>query len=289
MSTHTTADFSPVQGVPVAMTIAGSDSGGGAGIQGDIKVMSALQVFGTCAITTLTAQSTTAVDAIYPVDPAFVQQQITTVWCDMPISAVKVGMLGTAPMTVAVADTLQAVRAKNLVVDPVMVAKSGNRLLQPEALQSLIEVLLPIADIVTPNMPEACDMLGIAAITRTADMYQVAEKVLHMGCKAVLVKGGHMPGDTVTDVYMDGNSQFCIQNPRVHTHNTHGTGCALSSAIAAYLARGDSMHTAVHNAVAYIAQAVTYADRLGADKGGLGKGGLGKGNGPIYHFYNSWI
>ncbi len=269
--------------VPIAMAIAGSDSSGGAGIQADIKVMSALGVFATTAITALTAQNTMAVEGIYAITPNFVQQQITTVWDDMPISAVKIGMLGTADMTEIVAKTLQSVHAQNIVVDTVMVAKSGDRLLQRDAVQSLIQTLIPIADVITPNIPEACDILGISHIDTISHMYKSAEKLLYMGCKAVLLKGGHMPGDVLTDVYMDTHTTFSMKNPRIYTHNTHGTGCSLSSAIAAYLAKGVPIHKAVKNAITYITEAVKHADKLGKNNKGIGNG-----NGPIYHFYNSW-
>ena len=273
--------YLPPAHVPIAMTIAGSDSSGGAGIQADLKVMSALGVYSTSVISTLTAQSTTAVDAIFPVSPEFVQQQIATVCTDMPILATKIGMLGTADIICAVAQSLQLVEAKNIVLDTVMVAKSGDRLLQSDAISVLVNRLIPMADIITPNIPEACDLLGINTVDSVANMHTVAEDLLKLGCGAVLVKGGHMSGNICTDVYMDTTTHFTIENPRIATHNTHGTGCALSSAIAAYLAKGNSMQQAVKNAIAYIANAVKYADRLGPN-------GIGKGKGPIYHFYNSW-
>lgn len=266
---------------PIAMTIAGSDSGGGAGIQADLKVMSALGVYGTSVITALTAQSTTAVDAIYPIAPDFISQQIATVWHDMPIQAVKIGMLSTRAITQAVSESLNTHGAKNIVLDTVMVAKSGDRLLQADAVDALKTTLIPIADIITPNIPEACDVLGISHIDTVNDMYTAAEQLLQFGCRAVLVKGGHMGGNIVTDVYMDTHTHFALQNPRIHTHNTHGTGCSLSAAITSYLAQGVPMDMAVKNAIAYISHAVSHADSLGDD-------GIGKGNGPIHHFYNIW-
>lgn len=265
-----------------ALTIAGSDSGGGAGIQADLKTFSALGCYGMSAITALTAQNTVGVEAIHEVPPAFVASQIDAVLSDIGVDAVKIGMLGNAETIRAVAERLRAHRVTRVVLDPVMVAKSGDRLLQAEAVEALREELVPLAEVLTPNLPEAAALLGLEAVY-ARQMEEVADRMLELGPRYVLVKGGHAGGVESADVLVwrsaGGSPQMRrLAQERVQTQNTHGTGCTLSSAIAAYRARGLEVPEAVAAAKRYIS---------GAIQAGAGYR-LGRGHGPVHHFFEVW-
>lgn len=259
------------------LTIAGSDSGGGAGIQADLKAISATGAYGLSVITALTAQNTVSVDAIYPVPIDLVKQQMETVARDIQIDAVKVGMLGTAEVIEVVAEFIDKLSCP-VVVDPVMVAKSGDRLLHPDAFFALRELLIPRATVITPNLPEASDLLGEnEASDRNAMIFQ-ATALLALGSKAVLLKGGHLTSDESPDVLIDSNGSLWFENPRIQTVNTHGTGCSLSSALASFLGQGHSIEMAARSAKDYISGAISAADQLS----------VGSGKGPIHHFWALW-
>jgi len=266
-----------------ALTIAGSDSGGGAGIQADLKTFSALGCYGMSVITALTAQNTREVTAVHPVPVDFVVAQLDAVLSDIGVDAVKIGMLLSAEITRAVADGLKRWQAGPVVLDPVMVAKSGDRLLVEDAVQSLREHMFPLADLVTPNLPGAEALLGRPVQGREA-RGQAAIDLLGLGPKAVLLKGGHLTeSDQSADVlvYEDEGRHLMrrwFEYPRIDTENTHGTGCTLSSAVAAYLARGMRMEAAVERARAYMQKAI---------EAGAGYT-LGKGHGPVHHFHAVW-
>ena len=263
---------------PVAMTIAGSDSGGGAGIQADLKTFAALGVFGTSAICALTAQNTVGVTGVHPVPPEFVVQQIETVLADLPVAAVKTGMLATAPILRAVAALAADGRLPQLVVDPVMVASSGDRLLDADAERAYVERLLPHATVATPNLREAEVLVG-RPITTLAQQREAAHELAALGTKVVVVKGGHAvtdtPGEAVDVIVADGVVTE-LRAPRVPTPNNHGSGCSFASAVAAGLASGMSTVDAVVAAKRFVHRAVV----------GGASWSLGKGHGPLDHF--SW-
>lgn len=261
-----------------AMTIAGSDSGGGAGIQADLKTFSALGVYGTSVITALTAQNTQAVTGIFPVDPGFVAAQIDAVFADIRIDAVKIGMLGGPEVIEAVADRLRHWRPRWIVLDPVMVAKSGDRLLAEAAVAALRDKLLPLASLVTPNLPEAGDLLGEPPVTERRRMPAVAARLQNLGPANVLLKGGHLGGEESPDILLHGGEVLWQPGERVATTNTHGTGCTLSAAITAFLARGRPLPEAVASAKRYLTGAIRAADGLG----------IGHGHGPVHHFFEAW-
>ncbi len=263
---------------PIALTIAGSDSGGGAGIQADLKTFSALGAYGCSVITALTAQNTQGVRGILGVDPAFVRAQMDAVFEDIAVCAVKIGMLGTAATIIAVAEGLERWRPPWVVLDPVMVAKGGDRLLEADAVAALRDRLVPLASLVTPNLPEAADLLGLPVADRKESMPDVAEGVRRLGAGAVLLKGGHLTGDASPDLLMHGGGVQWFEAARVPTRNTHGTGCTLSAAIAAGLARGLPMVRAVTEAKRYIEGAIAAADQLQ----------VGHGHGPVHHFHRGW-
>jgi hydroxymethylpyrimidine/phosphomethylpyrimidine kinase len=243
---------------PTALTIAGSDPGGGAGIQADLKTFQAFGVFGTAAIAALTAQDTRGVHGVHPVPPAFVAAQVDAVLGDIGADAVKTGMLASAPLVEAVAARLRAHRVERLVVDPVMVAKGGARLLEPDAVGALERLLLPLALIVTPNAAEAEALAGIP-VRDLAGMREAARRIRDMGPRAVLVKGGHVEetGALVVDLLLDeGGALHEMRGPRLDARHTHGTGCALSAAIAALLARGRPLAAAVDEARRWLALAL---------------------------------
>lgn len=260
---------------PVALTIAGSDSSGGAGIQADLKSFAALGVYGASAITALTAQNTTGVSGIHPVPAAFVTAQIDAVFSDLNVGAVKIGMVAQAETIAAIADGLQRWAPRHVVLDPVMVATSGDRLLAAEAVDALKTMLFPLASLITPNLPEAAALLNEPVAASEADVERQGRQLLAMGCRAVLVKGGHGHGAKSIDYLIDGAGSIALAAPRIATSNTHGTGCSLSSAIAAGLAKGETLETAVRQAKTWITAAIAAADRLG----------VGKGHGPIHHFH----
>ena len=262
----------------IALTIAGSDSSGGAGIQADLKTFSALGVYGASAITALTAQNTRGVEAVLVVPPDFVARQIKVVARDLKVGAVKIGMLATSEVIEAVAGALEALPGVPVVLDPVMVAASGDVLLDEDAIDTLRTVLLPRATVITPNLPEAAKLLGVDIAKTEAEMVEQAQRLKALGAKAVLVKGGHADGPEAVDLLLDAEGELRVAAPRVATRNTHGTGCTLSSAIAAELAKGASLREAVVAAKAYVTAAIAAADELE----------IGKGRGPVQHFHALW-
>ena len=253
------------------LIVAGSDSGGGAGIQADIKTVTMLDAYAATAITALTAQNTEGVFGVLPITPEFVSRQIAVVLDDIGADAIKTGMLHDAAVIEAVAAALQQ-RASEvpLVVDPVMVAKGGARLIDPDAVDALKRLLIARAAVLTPNLPEAEALCG-AAIGNVAAMHAAGETLLALGCKAVLVIGGHLAGDTVSDVLISRSGVRVWESPRIDTRHTHGTGCTLASAIAAGLAQGLDVQGAVDRARAYVQRAIASAP------------GLGRGHGPLDH------
>ncbi|MEJ1161664.1 bifunctional hydroxymethylpyrimidine kinase/phosphomethylpyrimidine kinase [Prosthecomicrobium sp. N25] len=262
----------------IALTIAGSDSGGGAGIQADLKTFSALSVYGASVITALTAQNTLGVTGIHDVPPEFVREQMDAVFSDLAVNAVKIGMLSRPEVIRAVAGGLDRWKPARVVLDPVMVAASGASLLVPEAVETLRAVLIPRAGLVTPNLPEAGRILGEAAAASEAEMLDQARRILAMGPEAVLLKGGHGQGPESADLLVSATGHRWYRAPRHPTRNTHGTGCTLSSAIAAGLALGVPLESAVAEAKDYVTRAIRAADRLK----------IGSGHGPLHHFHALW-
>lgn len=261
---------------PVALTIAGSDSGGGAGIQADLKTFAALGVYGCSVLTALTAQNTRGVQAVHPVPPDFVGAQLRSVLTDFPVSAAKTGMLANADIIRALLDTLDEFEPRALVVDPVMLATSGDRLLEREAEALLIHELLPRATLITPNLPEAAALLG-EGIARTRDeRWRQAERLLALGPGAVLLKGGHGTGPDAEDLLLGAGFSETFSRPRLDTPNTHGSGCTLAAAITAGLARGLSLPGAVGEAKGYLQGALAAGARWQ----------LGAGAGPLNHFHH---
>ncbi len=259
-----------------ALTIAGSDSGGGAGIQADLKTFSALGCFGMSVITALTAQNTRVVTGIFPAPAEFIGQQIDAVMEDIGTDAVKIGMLHSPDVIETVADRLSQWQCPNIVLDPVMVSKSGDKLLLGDAVHALKKNLIPMASIITPNLPEASVLLE-RSITDIKDMPQAAKDIADLGCANVLLKGGHLNNESSSDILYqkDGERMTELPGIRINTPNSHGTGCTLSSAICAGLARGVELKTAVTNAKAYITEAL----KAGAEYS------IGRGHGPVHHFY----
>jgi hydroxymethylpyrimidine/phosphomethylpyrimidine kinase len=264
--------------IPVALTIAGSDSSGGAGIQADLKTFAALGVYGASAITALTAQNTTGVSGIHLVPADFVTAQIDAVFSDLDVKAVKIGMVAQLATIDAIVAGLTRWSPKHIVLDPVMVATSGDRLLPADAVEGLRAKLIPLAALITPNLPEAAALLDEPVALSEAAIESQGKRLLAMGCSAVLIKGGHGQGAESTDYLVSGNGTIALAAPRIATKNTHGTGCSLSSAIAAGLARGEAMEPAVRNAKAWISAAIAASDRLD----------VGHGHGPIHHFHGSY-
>jgi hydroxymethylpyrimidine/phosphomethylpyrimidine kinase len=261
-----------VSGLPRALTIAGSDSGGGAGIQADLKTFFALGCHGMSALTALTAQNTVAVTAIHEVPPEFVIAQIDAVVSDIGVDAAKTGMLSSAGIVEAVAKAVEVHGLKRLVVDPVFVSKHRDHLLAPEAVSALTDRLLPLAEVVTPNLYEAEGLVGGGEIQSLNDMREAAKALHGLGPRFVLVKGGHLPGDSAVDVLFDGNHFVELAGPRFETKDTHGTGCALSAAIAARLAHGDETETAVRAAKEFVAGAIRHGLRIGKGYGPVNPG-----------------
>jgi len=257
-----------------ALTIAGSDSGGGAGIQADLKTFAAHGVFGTTAITAVTAQNTRGVVSWQALPADFVTAQIETVVGDLGADAVKIGMLANAAIVEAVAAAVRALDLPQVVVDPVIIAKGGDRLLDVDALTAMKSALLPIAHVVTPNIPEA-EALADMSIHSLEDMRQAGERILRTGPRVVLVKGGHLDSPDSVDVACTEGGVFELRRPRILTRHTHGTGCTLSSAIAANLARGLSDREAIEGAREYLDGAIRHAP------------GLGTGHGPLNHFWRA--
>ena len=261
--------------MPSVLTIAGSDSSAGAGIQADLKTFAALGVYGTCAITAITAQNTRGVTAVQETPPDIVAAQIDAVAADIRPDAVKTGMLASAPIIEVVAAKVREHGLPNLVVDPVMVAKSGDRLLRDDAVTVLRDLLLPLAAVVTPNLPEA-EVLAGFAIDSDEDVRRAAKEIVGLGARAVVVKGGHREAAEAVDVLYDGTIFRDYSAPRIDTTSTHGTGCTFASAIAAYLARGEPLAEAVGRAKEYLTEALRRAYPLGG------------GHGPVHHFHRWW-
>ena len=262
----------------IAVTIAGSDSGGGAGIQADLKTFSALGVYGASVIAALTAQNTRGVTGIHDVPPEFVAEQMDAVFSDLAVGAVKIGMLSNAGVIGEVARGLDRHRAKHVVLDPVMVATSGDRLLDPAAVDALRKELLPRAEIATPNLPEAAALLDLPVARSEAEMEAQGRRLIACGARAVLMKGGHGEGAEAVDLLLDGNTVIRLAAPRIATANTHGTGCTLSSAIAAELAKGRALADAVRAAKDYVTAAIAASSRIE----------IGTGHGPVHHFHAWW-
>ena len=262
----------------IAVTIAGSDSSGGAGIQADLKTFAALGVYGASVITALTAQNTSGVKAIHDVPPDFIAAQIDAVFSDLDIGAVKIGMLSQATTIEVVAKSLDRHRARNIVLDPVMIATSGDRLLAPDAVEALRKLLIPRALVVTPNLPEAAALAGASPARNEQEMEIQARELLALGAQNVLIKGGHGSGEESVDLLIGQGAVLRLSARRVDTKNTHGTGCTLSSAIAAGLAKGLDLKAAVQKAKAYVTGAIAAADKLK----------IGRGHGPVHHFHEIW-
>lgn len=260
--------------IATALTIAGSDSGGGAGIQADLKTFAALGVYGASVITAITAQNTRTVSKILELPPVMVGAQIDAVAQDLTIQAFKTGMIANAAIAEIVAAKVRKYGLKNFVVDPVMVAKSGDLLLRKNAIASLRSRLLPLATVVTPNLPEAEELSGLT-LTGEKAIREAARKILGMGAQSVVIKGGHRRGPAV-DIFYDGKKFLPLQSRRIKTRHTHGTGCTFSAAITAFLAQGVDLETAVVLSKRYITQAIKEAFPIGS------------GHSPVHHFYNLW-
>ena len=267
--------------IPIALTIAGSDSGGGAGIQADLKTFSALGAYGCSVITALTAQNTQGVQAILDVSADFIKAQLDSVFSDIAVNAVKIGMLSQSEVIRTVRDGLDQYGVERLIVDPVMVATSGDKLLRDDAINTLKEWLIPKATIITPNLPEAAVLLDCPIPDDMADMEAMLVPLYNLGCQSVLLKGGHLSDNESIDLFYDGDNVHYLASPRYPTRNTHGTGCTLSAAITARLASGLALPEAVAQAKAYIANAISHADELQISK-------TDKGHGPVHHFAALW-
>jgi hydroxymethylpyrimidine/phosphomethylpyrimidine kinase len=263
---------------PIALTIAGSDSGGGAGIQADLKTFSALGVYGASVISALTAQNTKGVTAIHNVPAHFVAAQMDAVFSDLDVGAVKIGMVSQRAIIEAIAAGLERWRQSNVVLDPVMIAASGDKLLADDAIEVLKAALIPRALVVTPNLPEAAALLDAPIARNEAEMREQGERLLALGAQTVLVKGGHGSGPESVDLLIGPNAFARLAADRIATENTHGTGCTLSSAIAAGLAKGLALSEAVGAAKRYVTDALVAADRIK----------IGSGHGPTHHFHAWW-
>jgi hydroxymethylpyrimidine/phosphomethylpyrimidine kinase len=262
----------------IALTIAGSDSSGGAGIQADLKTFAALGVYGASAITALTAQNTQGVAGIHDVPPDFIVAQIDAVFADLEVGAVKIGMLSQSAAIVALAQALDRHKAQNIVLDPVMIAASGARLLADDAIATLKKELIPRALLITPNLPEAAALTGARIAKTEADMAAQAQQLLAAGARNVLMKGGHGDGPESVDLLIGPNLNVRLAAPRHPSRNTHGTGCTLSSAVAAGFAKGLDLTAAVRAAKDYVTAAIAAADKLA----------IGHGHGPLHHFHAHW-
>ncbi|MDP2618713.1 MAG: bifunctional hydroxymethylpyrimidine kinase/phosphomethylpyrimidine kinase [Hyphomicrobiales bacterium] len=263
---------------PIAVTIAGSDSSGGAGIQADLKTFSALGVYGASVIAALTAQNTLGVQGVHDVPVDFIAQQMDSVFSDLAVNAVKIGMLSRAEAVETVVEGLDRYSQEQVVLDPVMVAKGGESLLEEDAVDALRTLLLPRALIITPNLAEAARLLEVDVAEDEDKMADQAAALLDLGPRAVLLKGGHGTGAESADIFFDGGDPVRLAAARTQTANTHGTGCTLSSAIAAGLAHGFDLLRAVAHAKAYVSEAIAHADALV----------IGSGRGPVHHFHAIW-
>jgi hydroxymethylpyrimidine/phosphomethylpyrimidine kinase len=279
MTRNSEASSAKVKNVtPIALTIAGSDSGGGAGIQADLKTFSALGVYGASVISALTAQNTKGVTAIHNVPAHFVAAQMDAVFSDLDVGAVKIGMVSQRAIIEAIAAGLERWRQSNVVLDPVMIAASGDKLLADDAIEVLKAALIPRALVVTPNLPEAAALLDAPIARNEAEMREQGERLLALGAQTVLVKGGHGSGPESVDLLIGSNTFARLAADRIATENTHGTGCTLSSAIAAGLAKGLALSEAVGAAKRYVTDALLAADRIK----------IGSGHGPAHHFHAWW-
>lgn len=268
--------------IPNTLTIAGVDPSGGAGILADIKTMSALGAYGMAVVAALTAQNTQAVTGVLSVAPEFVAAQIDTLFADVRVDAVKIGMLGDKAVTRIVAERLMHWKPAHLVLDPVMVAKSGDYLLERSAVSELREALIPLATVLTPNLPEAAVLLGTSPADTLKEMRRVAEKLRRLlsdsGERWIFLKGGHLPGNDTVDILHDGDRLIELPGRRIETRNTHGTGCTLSAALAALLPQRSDVPSAAHDAKAYLVQAIARSGELE----------VGSGHGPVQHFHEWW-
>ena len=268
--------------IPNVLTIAGVDPSGGAGIVADVKAISAQGAYACAVVAALTAQNTREVTGVLTIEPAFVRQQLDVLFADVRIDALKIGMLGERTVIEAVGDRLAAHPTQYRVLDPVMVAKSGDALLEKSAIGALRETLLPLATVITPNLPEAGVLLQARAVETIKEMYRVAERLRelmpHSGARWVYLKGGHLPGDDAFDLLTDGDRMIELNDPRVATKNTHGTGCTLSAALAALLPQTRDVPEAARRAKAYLTEALRGADLLS----------VGAGHGPTHHFHSLW-
>jgi hydroxymethylpyrimidine/phosphomethylpyrimidine kinase len=270
------------QTIPNILTIAGIDPSGGAGVLADVKAISALGGYACAVVAALTAQNTQTVTEIEPVSPRFVGHQIDTLFDDVVINALKIGMLGQAPVIETVAERLALKAPPHIVLDPVMVSKSGAMLLETKAVHALREALLPLATLITPNLPEASVLLERGAIESKRDMRRVAEQLRemmnHKGHRWVFLKGGHLPGEDTTDFLHDGDVMIELPGYRIATQNTHGTGCTLSAALATLLGHGQTTEDAARHAKQYLVNAIAQSHQLT----------VGKGHGPVHHFHQLW-
>jgi hydroxymethylpyrimidine/phosphomethylpyrimidine kinase len=268
--------------IPNILTVAGVDPSGGAGVLADVKAISALGGYACAVITALTAQNTRAVVGVSPIEPAFVREQLDVLLTDVRVDAAKIGMVGQAPVIVAVADRLSHWGVAPVVLDPVMVAKSGDPLLDKSAVGALREALLPLATVITPNLPEAGVLLAERAPESLKEMFRAAEKLRDLmrgdGARWVMLKGGHLPGGEAIDLLHDGDRMVELTAPRVSTRNTHGTGCTLSAALATLLPQSADVPSAARRAKQYLTEALRHADELD----------VGAGHGPVHHFHALW-
>ena len=266
--------------LPNILTIAGSDPSGGAGIQADIKAISANGGYACAVVTALTAQNTRTVSAVHTPPVEFLQQQLETLFDDVWVDAVKIGMLGDAGIIRTVAGMLREHKPPNIVLDPVMIAKSGAALLEDEAVGALVAELLPQAALITPNLPEAARLLNRPDTADTAEAFpEIAAALLQQGASAVYLKGGHLPGEQSPDYLLAGDTKLWLPGERIETANTHGSGCTLSATLATYLGRGHTLEKAAHSAKAYVQQAIAQSGQLQ----------VGRGHGPLHHFYGGGV
>ncbi|HVG04539.1 MAG TPA: bifunctional hydroxymethylpyrimidine kinase/phosphomethylpyrimidine kinase [Burkholderiaceae bacterium] len=268
--------------IPNVLTVAGVDPSGGAGIVADVKAISAQRAYACAVVAALTAQNTRAVAGVLAIDPTFVRQQLDTLYEDVRIDALKIGMIGQSAVIQAVAERLAAHDTPHRVLDPVMIAKSGDALLEKSAIGALRETLLPLATVVMPNLPEAGVLLESRPVETIKEMYRVAERLRelmpHSGARWVYLKGGHLPSDDAFDLLTDGDRMIELNAPRIATKNTHGTGCTLSAALAALLPQTGEVPEAARLAKAYLTESLRHADQLA----------VGSGHGPVHHFHALW-
>ncbi|GHC34447.1 bifunctional hydroxymethylpyrimidine kinase/phosphomethylpyrimidine kinase [Aidingimonas halophila] len=266
------------QAIANVLTIAGSDPSGGAGIQADLKTFSALGTYGTSVITALTAQNTCGVTGVHPIPTDFIAAQLDTLMEDVPLAGVKIGMVASREVAVTIRETLEKRRPRWIVLDPVMVAKSGDVLVDDVGIQAVRELLVPLADLITPNLPEAAVLLESDTPRDRQAMEALLPQLIRLGAENVLLKGGHLQEDRCPDLLGGNTPQQWLDMPRVPTNNLHGTGCSLSSAITAYLARGNDLPSAVEAAKRWLCDALQASERLH----------IGKGHGPVHHFHAWW-